>query len=658
MSIAIEKMFAKLLFWLYDMLDALSEIFGVLAGTEKLEYDGGNQTLIDIFLSHETVTQVFLALLLVSVAVCALCMVAGVVKGIIAIRAENRHSPMHTVGLGFTAFIATFAMVIVLFAGITFSNELLQVINKYVLSDGNATLSQRLFDISVEKSYTKIYADAGDCEIRVSYVLTYQGEEYTDIETDNEGSYYITSLGIWVTGTEYDSLEMTESLIYGGTSYPDYYAIYDEDDVLDSYVIYSGSYDDNGVWQRDYVSGYNTYVDSDGNTVYYTASDIDFSTTSVNTVFGVHKKTLGLFEDGDKSYTRSPMVFLDSFNMWTAYLTVVIIIFALLWSMLGLVKRLYDIVMLYLVMPIITATIPLDEGARFKTWRDTVVSKVILAYGTILAVNVFLLIVPIIGGLEITGLSSTVNTIFKMLLYIGGALSISGGQLLVARLAGTDASEFRDMANSARTLIGGTRTAAGLALGAKRLAVGGTNRYGKQTRGVLPTALGVGNRAAETVGGGRYMNSNGAYVMRKLSRAPSNDRRNAANTAHAQASMAKYEAKTAKRMQKAEDKGRFDKSAMTAAQKANYKQDLKEYNGKNARKERAFDNKMDKSMRKANVKDYERQSEYSKPFNDWAKNKYGNDYSNASYMNKAPTRSQELAKNLAVPKQDTAQKKD
>lgn len=142
-----------------------------------------------------------------------------------------------------------------------------------------------------------------------------------------------------------------------------------------------------------------------------------------------------------------------------------------------------------------TATMPLDDGARFKAWRETVVSKIVLAYGAVLSVNVFYLMLGPIQRLNI-GDNSFVNQIFRLVLIIGGGLSISGGQLLFARLMGTSAEEGREMAQSARTLLGGMGTAIAGAGMAKRAIFGGTNKYGKHTTG----AMSIAGRGANVMG--------------------------------------------------------------------------------------------------------------------------------------------------------------
>lgn len=77
---------------------------------------------------------------------------------------------------------------------------------------------------------------------------------------------------------------------------------------------------------------------------------------------------------------------------------------ALLIAIVNLAKRIYEIVILYFVMPVSVSTLSLDDGARFKIWRETFISKIVVAYGTVFSVNVFILILPIISAMKIDGI--------------------------------------------------------------------------------------------------------------------------------------------------------------------------------------------------------------------------------------------------------------
>ena len=470
MGIAINKMFAQLLFWLYEFLDTIFEMFRVLCGIDTVSVEGtdGGQSILNVFLQANDVTKAFLLIFLVAILVAAISTIVAVVKNIVNMKGGERKSHARTVGQGFGTIIITGVMAFVMLLGITMSNYVLIKVNDATAPDSGLTISAQLFDMSVGKSY--------EYEDQLIYEPIPVLDEFGREQYDDEGNLIV---------------ERDEQ---GNI-------IYEEKRQL--------KLDENG-----------NPITTTGWRNEYTAADLDFSIMSPDDVFGVHKKTLGLFEDADKGYTKDPMVEMESFNFWTAYLVVIVMLVAIIFSMLGLVKRIFDIVLLFIVLPLISATIPLDDGARFKQWRDTVVSKVILAYGAILSVNVFLLIVPTVSTIDFTELGWTAFTenLFKAFLLMGGALSINGGQLLLARLMGTSADESREMAHSARALLGGAVAAGGVLRGAKNLALGGYNKYGRFRTGLLPGAARVGNAAGNLFGGQKYAGSRGARFMRFLGR--------------------------------------------------------------------------------------------------------------------------------------------
>ena len=201
--------------------------------------------------------------------------------------------------------------------------------------------------------------------------------------------------------------------------------------------------------------------------------------------------------------------------MFVDYLVLVIMLVAIIWSMLSLVKRIYDLVLLFIALPLVSATIPLDDGARFKQWRDSVISKVVLAYGVVFSINIFLLITPLLNDINFVSLgwSAFLENLFKAFMLIGGALSINGGQLLFARLLGTSAEEGREMAHSARALMAGVAAAGGLAKGAKNAVFGGTNKYGRQRKGLIPGIAGLGYKTGSKLGGEKFEGSKTGRLM-------------------------------------------------------------------------------------------------------------------------------------------------
>ena len=88
------------------------------------------------------------------------------------------------------------------------------------------------------------------------------------------------------------------------------------------------------------------------------------------------------------------------------------------------------------------STLPLDDGARFRTWRETFVTKVVLTYGTVFSVSIFALILPMISSMQIDGISEFGNKLFQIFMLIGGTIMIPTGQALFSKLFGS--GEFTD----------------------------------------------------------------------------------------------------------------------------------------------------------------------------------------------------------------------
>ena len=62
----------------------------------------------------------------------------------------------------------------------------------------------------------------------------------------------------------------------------------------------------------------------------------------------------------------------------------------------GMIKRIFDIVIHFIVMPGFVSTIALDDGARFSKWKEGLIKAIFGAYGVILGLNFFFILVPIL----------------------------------------------------------------------------------------------------------------------------------------------------------------------------------------------------------------------------------------------------------------------
>lgn len=60
------------------------------------------------------------------------------------------------------------------------------------------------------------------------------------------------------------------------------------------------------------------------------------------------------------------------------------------------IRRMLELMMLYLVSPFFVATIPVDDGAMFKKWRERFIIKFLSGFAVIFALKLFLLLLPTI----------------------------------------------------------------------------------------------------------------------------------------------------------------------------------------------------------------------------------------------------------------------
>lgn len=194
----------------------------------------------------------------------------------------------------------------------------------------------------------------------------------------------------------------------------------------------------------------------------YSINEINVSTLSVRKIFGDYNTAA--FGIWPTSWKNNGMVNPDTFLYLPSMIASIGLMIAMVVAIINLAKRVYEIVLLYIVLPVSMSTIAVDDGARFKIWRETFITKIVLAYGTVFSVNIFILILPIISKMKIPGVSNFANSMFLIFMIIGGALVIPAGQTLFARLFG-QADDMHAGGSFLRSAFYGSRFVSALTFG-------------------------------------------------------------------------------------------------------------------------------------------------------------------------------------------------
>ena len=214
---------------------------------------------------------------------------------------------------------------------------------------------------------------------------------------------------------------------------------------------------------------------------------------------GMNPDYVVLFRTGELDYYNTAVVSnympLSEFPFLFSWIAGGVVLFGIGSAMLIFVDRVLSLVILYIAAPLSISTSTLDDGARFKLWRDQFLSKFIMGYGMILAINIYAMVCGLVtkpGFAFFSGESSTaqfLDLIMKLLIIAGGALTMQKSMALVGNLVsqGAGTNELRDNALSMGSLA---RMASGVA--GKALGVAG---------GIANNTVGLPFRAVKSIAG-------------------------------------------------------------------------------------------------------------------------------------------------------------
>ena len=211
----------------------------------------------------------------------------------------------------------------------------------------------------------------------------------------------------------------------------------------------------------------------------FSKAEFDVSSLTVRDIFGDYNAAL--FGIWPTSWKCNGMVDPNKFLYFPSLVASIALGIAMIVAIVNLAKRVFEIVFLYLVMPLSMSTLAADDGARFKVWRETFITKIVLAYGAVFSVNVFVLILPLLSQMQIDGIGGFGNSLFLIFMIIGGAMVIPAGMNLFARLFG-QADDLHGGGSFLRSAYYGSRFASLAAFGL----AGGILRTGyRGTRGIV-----------------------------------------------------------------------------------------------------------------------------------------------------------------------------
>lgn len=186
-----------------------------------------------------------------------------------------------------------------------------------------------------------------------------------------------------------------------------------------------------------------------------------------------------------------------SFNYIVAFVGVFVVFGIMLSIIMGLFTRLIKGAALFLVYPAVLGIAPLDDFKAFKGVMGDFMKQLMMAFGSIVGINLLLLIVPIVQTISFFPANvEVVNVIIRLLMLITGLLMAKDFIGMVnGFVGGADASQA---GADAKGSIGGKLKAGLKPAGA--LAGIGVRAAGKAGKFVGKSALNVGKGVANSIG--------------------------------------------------------------------------------------------------------------------------------------------------------------
>lgn len=200
-----------------------------------------------------------------------------------------------------------------------------------------------------------------------------------------------------------------------------------------------------------------------------------------------------------------------NFNYLVGFIAGIMLFLVMTGSILIFVRRVFELLLLYIVSPMYVSTIPLDDGAVFAKWRELFIAKFFSGFGAVFAMRYYLLLVPAITSSQLVLYDMSlpnapmINNVLRIFFVVGGAWAVYKSQALILDILSPTAGMAEKQ--SAAVLTGMIMSGASMAATA---ATGGAAAAGKMAAGAAAGATAGGVAGGDGTGINPMMMNGGA----------------------------------------------------------------------------------------------------------------------------------------------------
>lgn len=151
----------------------------------------------------------------------------------------------------------------------------------------------------------------------------------------------------------------------------------------------------------------------------------------------------------------------DRFYYGIGFVSCIFIIFMLMASILLFIRRIFEILILYLTSPLFVSAMPLDGGGMFRKWKDMFIAKFFSAFTCVFSIRLYVMFVPFFadGTINLYPANSEISYFLLTLFLTGGAYAVYKSHHILLTLLHPDAAAAAEQ--SAGNVLSIAKTAFG-----------------------------------------------------------------------------------------------------------------------------------------------------------------------------------------------------
>lgn len=410
----------------------LDQVFSVMSGQTKVRYEGKAQGLIDVFFGNSIVEKVYWAMALIGILLCFVFAIVAVARKAVDSSDKVKQSLVDILTSLFKGIIIIISMTFIFNAVLSLSNKLLTQIT-YTFNHADSLGEESSIEFTDEQyaAMARVLDTVANYSLNTSYDSRYNLNNcYNEIRGDLQ---YLMQQGVFDFTYDTEDGNSWQSALQEIVNAADpgedlAFDIYDDrvgDALLKCMKLMKtdSSFAPLKSYTRKY-SGSSSNVSLD-RVIFLTATMRAAANSTYNQNASLEDPLRGAYYVGEKNIYDSDQVAKDFKLSDISYIALWAVAFKLIWDLaviiVDCVARVFNMIFLYLVAPPFIGVMPLDDGGKFKQWTTAFVVQCFGVFGTIIAMRVMLIFIPIIVDSDLVLFDNDIlNFAGKVILILGG----------------------------------------------------------------------------------------------------------------------------------------------------------------------------------------------------------------------------------------------